>query len=184
MIKINNCKKCGSDYINYHHVIGSGYKSWIECCECHFKMGGLSNHDALIKAWNYKNLSDTKYALHIRINSFGCGESLGDFELYDKVFEISEELFKRALEFKTFEDYLDELLFDESCPKDDDFQECRAFEEIELRDWDYIDRDDKRKYVNCRFTYYGMMGEICILECNEDYIKGHKNIYHYSKQIN
>ena len=125
------------------------------------------------------------YIIHIAINTIGGGESLGKFEIYDKVFQVDEEFALNALKINNLSDFMDNVLFIKKW--DIDFSRCNVFEQVELSNWFYCDTErsvykDYENIVTFRFAYNNhMMGNVTLMKCKSEVLRTHKNIYHYTK---
>jgi len=125
------------------------------------------------------------YIIHISINTLGSGESLGKFEIYDKVFQVDERLANIASKINNLEDFMEELLFYKDW--DNDFLKCSIFDEVHLSDWFYhtTDKSAYDKYKNIitfSFSYIdSTMGNVTIMKCKPEILNTHKSIYHYTK---
>jgi len=125
------------------------------------------------------------YIIHISINTLGLGESLGKFEIYDKVFQIDERLANIALKINNLEDFMDNVLFYKEW--DYDFTRCSIFDEVHLSDRFYhtTDKSVYDKYENIitfSFSYINStMGNVTIMKCKPEILNTHKSIYHYTK---
>jgi len=125
------------------------------------------------------------YIIHISINTLGSGESLGKFEIYDKVFQVDERLANIASKINNLEDFMEELLFYKDW--DNDFLKCSIFDEVHLSDWFYhtTDKSAYDKYKNIitfSFSYIdSTMGNVTIMKCKPEVLNTHKSIYHYTK---
>ena len=125
------------------------------------------------------------YIIHIAINTIGGGESLGKFEIYDKVLQIDEEFALNASKINNLSDFMDNVL----CARnwDKDFIRCNVFEQVELSNWFYCDIErsvykDYENIITFRFSYNDhMMGNVTIMKCKSEVLRTHKSIYHYSK---
>jgi len=146
---------------------------------------------AELDGFTYDNLSkkfikqdELIYIIHIAINTIGGGEGLGKFEIYDKIFQIDEEFALSSSKINNLSDFYDNIL----CVKDwdKDFTKCSVFEEVELSNWFYIDKEksvykDYENIVTFRFAYNDhMMGNVTIMKCKSDILKSHNNIYHFT----
>ena len=125
------------------------------------------------------------YIIHISINTLGSGESLGKFEIYDKVFQVDERLANIASKINNLEDFMEDVLFYKDW--DNDFLKCSIFDEVHLSDWFYchIDKSQYTGYKNIitfRFSYIdSTMGNVTIMKCKTEILNTHKSIYHYTK---
>ena len=125
------------------------------------------------------------YIIHIAINTIGGGESLGHFEIYDKVFQIDEEFALNVIKINNLSDFMDNVLFIKDWDKD--FVRCSVFEQVELSNWFYFDMEkshykDYENIITFRFAYNDyMMGNVTIMKCKSEILRMHKSIYHYSK---
>ena len=125
------------------------------------------------------------YIIHIAINTIGGGESLGKFEIYDKVFQVDEEFALNASKINNLSDFMDNVLLIKDWDKD--FIKCNVFEQVELSNWFYCDTDrsvykDYENIVTFSFAYNDhMMGNVTIMKCKSEVLRTHKSIYHYSK---
>jgi len=125
------------------------------------------------------------YTIHIAINTIGGGESIGHFEIYDKVFQVDEEFALNASKINNLSDFMDNVLFIKKW--DIDFSRCDIFEQVELSNWFYCDIErsvykDYENIITFRFSYNDhMMGNVTIMKCKSEVLRTHKSIYHYSK---
>jgi hypothetical protein len=127
------------------------------------------------------------YVIHITMNTIGAGESLGQFELYDKMFKVDEDFVKKAKRTKDLDEFMEEVIFIKDW--DDDFRKASIFEDIQLSDWFYVDdtgksvwNNDIKNIITFRFSYLdSTMGNVSILKCPIDILENHNNIYHYTK---
>ena len=125
------------------------------------------------------------YIIHIAINTIGGGESLGKFEIYDKVFQVDEEFALNASKINNLSDFMDNVLLIKDWDKD--FIKCNVFEQVELSNWFYCDTDrsvykDYENIVTFSFAYNDhMMGNVTIMKCKSEVLRTHKSIYHCSK---
>ena len=125
------------------------------------------------------------YVIHIAINTIGGGESIGKFEIYDKVFQIDEEFALNASKINNLSDFMDNVLLIKDWDKD--FVKCSVFDQVELSNWFYCDTErsvykDYENIITFRFAYYDhMMGNVTIMKCKSEVLRTHKSIYHYSK---
>jgi len=125
------------------------------------------------------------YIIHISINTLGSGESLGKFEIYNKVFQIDERLVNIASKINNLEDFMEDVLFYKDW--DEDFIKCSIFDEVNLSDR-YYHTTEKSHYKNYEniitfsFSYIdSTMGNVTIMKCKPEILKTHKGIYHYTK---
>jgi len=150
------------------------------------------HQQAEIDGFTYDNINkkfikqdEQIYIIHIAINTIGGGESLGHFEIYDKVFQIDEEFALSALNNCNLSDFVDNVLYVKEWDKD--FVKCSVFEQVELSDWSYRDTGksyyrDYENIVTFRFSYNNhMMGNVTIMKCKSEVLRTHKSIYHYAK---
>jgi len=125
------------------------------------------------------------YVIHIAINTIGGGESIGKFEIYDKVFQIDEEFALNASKINNLSDFMDNVLLIKDWDKD--FVKCSVFDQVELSNWFYCDTErsvykDYENIITFRFAYNDhMMGNVTIMKCKSEVLKTHKSIYHYTK---
>ena len=125
------------------------------------------------------------YIIHISINTLGSGESLGKFEIYDKVFQIDERLANIALKIDNLNDFTDDVLFYKDW--DYDFLKCSIFDEVHLSDRFYYttEKSAYNEYENIitfSFSYINStMGNVTIMKCKPEILNTHKSIYHYTK---
>jgi len=124
------------------------------------------------------------YIIHISINTLGSGESLGKFEIYDKVFQVDEKFALNSSKINNLDDFMEDILFFKNW--DDDFEKCSVFDEVHLSDWFYC-HTDKSQYtgyeniITFRFSYIdSTMGNVTIMKCKPEILKTHKGIYHYT----
>ena len=125
------------------------------------------------------------YVIHIAINTIGGGESIGKFEIYDKVFQIDEEFALNASKINNLSDFMDNVLLIKDWDKD--FVKCSVFDQVELSNWFYCDTErsvykDYENIITFRFAYNDhMMGNVTIMKCKSEVLRTHKSIYHYTK---
>jgi len=125
------------------------------------------------------------YIIHISINTLGSGESLGKFEIYDKIFQVDERYASNASKINNLEDFMEDVLFYKDW--DNDFLKCSIFDEVHLSDWFYhtTDKSAYDKYKNIitfSFSYIdSTMGNVTIIKCKPEVLNTHKSIYHYTK---
>lgn len=125
--------------------------------------------------------SEQIYVIHISINTLGCGESLGHFELYDKTFQIDEKFALDSSNVSSLEDFMEEVLF--STEWDEDFVKSHVFEYVPLSDWFYYTTENSHyggyeNIITFRFSYIeSVMGTVSIIKCNPKILKDHKNIH-------
>jgi len=125
------------------------------------------------------------YIIHISINTLGSGESLGKFEIYDKVFQIDERFANIASKINNLEDFMEDVLFYKDW--DNDFIKCSIFDEVNLSDRFYhtTDKSTYKNYENIitfSFSYIGStIGNVTIIKCKPEILNTHKSIYHYTK---
>jgi len=125
------------------------------------------------------------YIIHIAINTIGGGESIGNFEIYDKVFQVDENFALNASKIDNLEDFMEDVLFYKDW--DNDFLKCSIFDEVHLSDWFYHTKDKSAydKYENIitfSFSYIdSTMGNVTIIKCKPEILNTHKNVYHYTK---
>ena len=150
------------------------------------------HRQAEIDGFTYDNINkkfikqDEKiYVIHIAINTIDGGESLGHFEIYDKVFQVDEQFALNSSKINNLSDFMDNVL----CARnwDKDFIRCNVFEQVELSNWFYCDIErsvykDYENIITFRFAYNDhMMGNVTIMKCKSEVLRTHKSIYHYSK---
>ena len=150
------------------------------------------HRQAEIDGFTYDNINkkfikqdEQIYIIHIAINTIGGGESLGHFEIYDKVFQVDEQFALNTSKINNLSDFMDNVL----CAKDwdKDFVRCSVFEQVELSNWFYCDMErsvykDYENIITFRFAYNDhMMGNVTIMKCKSEVLKTHKSIYHYTK---
>jgi len=150
------------------------------------------HRQAEIDGFTYDNINkkfikqdEQIYIIHIAINTIGGGESLGHFEIYDKVFQVDEQFALNTSKINNLSDFMDNVL----CAKDwdKDFVRCSVFEQVELSNWFYCDMErsvykDYENIITFRFAYNDhMMGNVTIMKCKSEVLRTHKSIYHYTK---
>ena len=150
------------------------------------------HRQAEIDGFTYDNINkkfikqdEQIYIIHIAINTIGGGESLGHFEIYDKVFQVDEQFALNTSKINNLSDFMDNVL----CAKDwdKDFVRCSVFEQVELSNWFYYDINrsvykDYKNIITFSFAYNDhMMGNVTIMKCKSEVLKKHKSIYHYTK---
>jgi len=125
------------------------------------------------------------YIIHISINTLGSGESLGKFEIYDKVFQVDERLANIASKINNLEDFMEDVLFYKDW--DNDFLKCSILDEVHLSDRFYHDTNrscykDYENIITFSFSYIdSTMGNVTIMKCKPEILNTHKSIYHYTK---
>jgi len=124
------------------------------------------------------------YVIHISINTLGAGESLGKFEIYDKVFQVDEEFALNASKINNLEEFMEHVLFYKVW--DDDIIKCNVFDEVHLSDWFYCHTEESQytgyeNIITFRFSYIdSTMGNVTVMKCKPEILKTHKGIYHYT----
>ena len=125
------------------------------------------------------------YIIHISINTLGSGESLGKFEIYDKIFQVDERYASNASKINNLEDFMEDVLFYKDW--DNDFLKCSILDEVHLSDRFYhtTDKSAYKNYENIitfSFSYIdSTMGNVTIMKCKPEILNTHKSIYHYTK---
>ena len=125
------------------------------------------------------------YIIHISINTLGSGESLGKFEIYDKIFQVDERYASNASKINNLEDFMEDVLFYKDW--DNDFLKCSILDEVHLSDRFYhtTDKSAYKNYENIiifSFSYIdSTMGNVTIMKCKPEILNTHKSIYHYAK---
>ena len=141
-------------------------------------------YDSRNNTFNKQN--ESIYTIHISINTLGSGESLGKFEIYDKVFQVDEKFALNASKISNLEDFMEDVLFYKDW--DNDFLKCTVFDEVNLSDRFYhnTNRSCYKNYENIiifSFSYIdSTMGNVTIMKCKPEILNTHKSIYHYTKK--
>jgi len=136
------------------------------------------------KSNTFKNQEELIYIIHISINTLGAGESLGKFEIYDKVFQIDEEFALNASKINNLNEFMEHVLFYKVW--DEDILKCSVFDDVQLSRWFYCHTEESQytgyeNIITFRFSYINStMGNVTIMKCKPDILNKHKSIYHYT----
>lgn len=122
--------------------------------------------------------------IYISTNSLGCGENFLNFEIFDKLYILTDKQLEKVKEVRNKEDLLN-LIGDFTF--DDDYCSVRCLENIDESHIFYMQTFDKidikeyiyETYLVARFHNedYDEAGFIEVFKCPKNVFEKHKNIY-------
>lgn len=124
---------------------------------------------------------DSVRILHVRGCSYGEEESMGNYEIYDKIFKLDAAIYNEIIEakdeYETYEKICENI-------KDQDFFKCYLFEDICSVDWKYKEITEPDLTPNnlemiLRMSSESIMCEFFVYSITLEEFKNRKEIYMY-----